>query len=352
MRTLVSELQRAARLVGVCAPIAAICCGSAELGPSPDGRFITDARGPVGFTAGPVADTAPAENPLTEARAQLGKRLFYDPVLSRDRTISCSTCHQQSHAFADPRAVSAGVDNRAGTRNAPALVNLAWATSLFWDGRAKTLEEQVGQPIENPIEMDLGLTTAVARLASDVSYREQFLMTYSSPPSVLALESALASFVRTLVSGESPYDHHLAGDLRALNESALRGESLFLSERGGCFHCHPAGSLTNDGFFNNGTFISGGDAGRQLVTGRPGDLGKFRVPGLRNVATSAPYMHDGSLATLEDVVTQYAAGGRGHPSTDPQISRRDLSSTDQQDLLAFLHALTDATFLADERLRP
>jgi cytochrome c peroxidase len=303
---------------------------------------------PVGYPPG-LAATAPADNPLDEARAQLGRRLFYDPRLSRTGEVACASCHHQAHGFADPRPVSVGVAGRVGRRNAPALINLAWAESLFWDGRVRSLEEQAGKPIEDPTEMDLPIVEAVARVAGDASYVQAFAAVFGGAPSEVALRQALASFVRTLVSGDSPYDRHLRGDASALSPAAKRGEALFSSERAACFHCHPQQALTNEGFFNNGSYAEGGDPGRQAITGRSGDLGKFKTPGLRNVAVTAPYMHDGSLPTLEAVIDQYAKGGRGHPSTDPQIEPLQLTAAEKADLLAFLHSLTDPAFLTDRR---
>jgi cytochrome c peroxidase len=324
-----------------------LACGGTEAR-GPSGPLLA-AVTPEGFPPGPLANAAPAENPLDEARAQLGRRLFHDPRLSRTNEIACATCHQQAHAFAEARPVSLGVDGRRGKRNAPALINLAWAESLFWDGRTRTLEEQVGKPIEDPAEMDLPIAQAVARVAADATYAAEFTAVFGAAPSELLLRHALASFVRTLVAGDSPYDRFLRGDSTALSPSALRGEAIFAGEQGGCFHCHPQQVLTNEGYFNNGSFSEGGDPGRQALTGRSGDLGKFKVPGLRNVADSAPYMHDGSLATLEEVIEQYARGGRGHASTDPQITPLQLTAGDKADLLAFLHALSDERLLRDRR---
>jgi cytochrome c peroxidase len=313
---------------------------------------LSEGQAPPGFPVGKVADTAPSANALTEARAQLGKRLFFDKALSRTREIACASCHEQKHAFADPRAVSTGVEGRKGKRNAPALANLAWNLSFFWDGRVDLLEEQVGKPIEDALEMDLPLTEAAARVSADEAYRAAFAAAYGGPPTEVALRRALASFVRTIVSGGSSYDRYLRGDTTVLSAPERQGMAIFMGEKGGCFHCHSPGPLTNEGFFNNGSFDEGGDVGRKAVTGRSGDLGKFKVPGLRNVAVSAPYMHDGSVATLEAVVDQYARGGRGHPSTDPQISPLSLSAVEQAALVAFLRALTDEAFLRDPRYRP
>jgi len=307
---------------------------------------------PAGFPEGTSAEQAPADNALTEERAQLGKRLFYDPQLSRTNEVSCNTCHQQANAFADPNVVSAGVEGRTGTRNAPSIVNAAWGKTFFWDGRADSLEEQAGQPIENPLEMDLALSDAVARVAADASYVAAFKKAYGEAPSEASLQKALASFVRSLVSGNSPYDRHLRGDDSAFGPQRKRGEALFLSEKAECFHCHPGGELTNEGFFNNGSYVAGGDTGRQQVSGRVGDIGKFKVPALRNIELSAPYMHDGSLATLEDVIEHYAAGGRGDVTTDPLIKPLSLSSEEKADLVEFLRSLTDESLLTDARFAP
>jgi cytochrome c peroxidase len=334
--------------LGLVAAIALGCGGGEGESAAP----LLTVEVPAGFAEGPLAALAPVENPLTEARARLGKRLFFDPRLSRTGDVSCSSCHKQENAFADPRRVSVGVQGRMRKRNAPALVNLAWSESFFWDGRSPTLEDQTGKPIEDPNEMDLPLAEAVARVNADPGYVTDFGAAFAGPPTELRLRQALASFMRVLVSGQSAYDRYLRGDAGALSAAARRGEALFFEEAGGCFHCHPPKVLTNEGFFNNGSFDEGGDPGRQALTGRSGDLGKFKVPGLRNIAVTAPYMHDGSVATLEDVIEQYAKGGRGHPATDPQITPLSLSAADKADLVAFLRALTDERFLVDPRYRP
>lgn len=327
----------------------AVDAGSADAAVT--GPLVTTAI-PPGF-AEALAETAPEDNALTEAAAQLGKRLFFDPILSRDRTVACASCHDPAFGFADPRPVSRGVGDRAGSRNAPHLANLAWVrTGLFWDGRAATLEAQAGQPIENPVEMNLSLPEAVARLNADATYVSAFQRAYAVAPTEDALRKALASFVRTLVSTDSAYDRFLRGDPSALSASAARGRELFLGERTGCFHCHSERTLTNDGFFNDGSYVEGGDVGREAITKRAGDRGKFRTPSLRNVALTAPYMHDGSVATLEAVVDQYARGGRGDPSTDVQVQPLDLDESEKADLVAFLRSLTDEAFVSDARFRP
>jgi cytochrome c peroxidase len=307
---------------------------------------------PAGFAKRTNAELAPADNALTLDRATLGKRLFYDAQLSRTSEVSCGSCHQQAYAFADPSVLSTGVEGRTGTRNAPSIANAAWGKSFFWDGRAQTLEEQASQPIENPLEMDLALSDAVARLAAEPSYIDAFENAYGEPPSGSSLQKALASFVRSVVSGSSPYDRHLRGDDSDFGPQRKRGEALFLSEKAECFHCHPSGSLSNEGYFDNGTYTAGGDTGRQGVTGRVGDLGKFKVPGLRNIAVTAPYMHDGSVPSLEAVIEQYDAGGRGDPSTDPLIKPLGLTTEEKADLLEFLRSFTDDALLRDGRFAP
>jgi cytochrome c peroxidase len=313
---------------------------------------LIESTRPAGFPKGTSSERAPVDNALTEDRAALGKRLFYDPQLSRTNEVSCGSCHQQAYAFADPNLVSTGVEGRIGTRNAPSIANAAWGKTFFWDGRAGTLEEQAGQPIENPVEMDLSLSDAVDRVAGDPSYVAAFQKAYAEAPSELTLQKALASFVRSVVSGSSAYDRHLRGDDSDFGERRKRGEALFSSEKAECFHCHPGGSLSNEGYFNNGTYTAGGDTGRQQITGRAGDTGKFKVPGLRNVALTAPYMHDGSVPTLEAVIEQYNAGGRGDPTTDPQIKPMSLSDEEKADLLEFMRSFTDDALLQDGRFAP
>jgi cytochrome c peroxidase len=296
--------------------------------------------------------TAPADNALTPERIALGRRLFHERALSRTREVSCASCHDQAHAFADPRRFSAGVEGRLGTRNSPSLANLAWGTSFFWDGGAPTLEQQAIAPIKSPDEMDLTLREANERLAADPSYLEAFRRAYGEGPSEATLPRALASFVRILVSGSSRFDRHRRGDAAALTPAERRGLEIFNGEKGECFHCHVGWNLTTQAFRNNGIAAGDPDPGRARLTSRPGDAGRFKVPTLRNVAVTAPYMHDGSLATLDEVIDHYARGGRGHPNTDPGLRSLDLTPQDRADLKAFLEALTDEEFLRQPAFGP
>jgi len=298
---------------------------------------------PAGFPPLPV----PADNQLTVERVALGKRLFFDKHLSRTGEVSCGSCHLQQNSFADPRRYSIGVEGKVGNRNAPALVNMAWNSSFFWDGGVPTLEQQAIAPIINPVEMDMTLDGVVTRLMSDPSYMDMFRRAYGSDPKPEWVTKAIASFVRTMISGGSRYDRFRAGDSLALSSSERRGHDIFFGERAECFHCHVGFNLTNNSFQNNGLYSQYADSGRARITERPSDLARFKVPTLRNIAVSAPYMHDGSLATLEEVVAHYSRGGSGHPNQDPTVRPLNLTPEEQEDLVAFLHSLTDDTFLTN-----
>jgi cytochrome c peroxidase len=292
----------------------------------------------------------PADNKLTPERVELGRKLFHDKSLSRTGEVSCASCHLQQNAFSDPNRVSIGVQGRTGTRNAPALINLAWNTSFFWDGGVKTLEQQVIGPLTNPLEMDMTMEEVVARVAKNKEYVELSQDAYDSAPQPAVITKAIAAYMRTLVSGNSRYDHYLEGDTGALTAQEKQGMEIALGERGECFHCHVGFNLTNNNFSNNGMNTS--DLGRAKVTEDLMDEGKFKVPTLRNVAVSAPYMHDGSLATLEDVVEHYAHGGDGHPNTDATIRPLELTAEDKAAVVAWLKTLTDEAFLKDKRYGP
>ena len=319
------------------------CSSNAAKQPQDDAHVLDV---PADFPARPE----PEDNALTLERVELGRTLFYDTRLSRTGLISCSSCHVQAHAFSDPHPTSLGVDGLTGTRNAPALVNEAWDTSYFWDGGAPSLELQAVGPIKNPLEMDMTLADVNALLSADAEITARFQASYGEGPSERTLPRALASFVRVLVSGNSAYDRFRRGDSGALSDSAQRGLDIFEGERGQCTHCHVGFNFTNNAFRNNGTRPDDSDPGRQRLTLKDSDFGKFRVPTLRNVALSAPYMHDGSLATLADVVDHYDQGGSGSPNTDPTLHALGLSDQEKADLIAFLESLTDDEFLNDARL--
>ena len=269
---------------------------------------------------------APESNPLRAEVVALGKRLFRDTALSRDRTVSCASCHKPEYAFTDARPVGVGVRAQKGTRRSPAILNRAWGNAFFWDGRAASLEEQVVQPIANPIEMDLPVEEAAARVGLTRD----------------ALARALASYVRTILAGDSPYDRYVAGDRSALNEQAQAGLKIFRG-KANCVACHVGPNLTDERFHNTGVSWHEGafrDKGRAEVTHRDEDMGAFKTPSLRQVAARAPYMHDGSLATLDDVIDYYDRGGVRNPQLDGEIRPLKLSADEKTALKEFLRALT------------
>lgn len=275
------------------------------------------------------------------AEVELGRRLFFETALSRERTISCSSCHRPEHGFADPRRRSIGDRGEKTLRHAPTLLNRAFGEAFFWDGRAGTIEEQVLQPIANEREMDLPLEAALERLNQDESYRSAFEAVYQAPAEAESLASALAAFVRTLLSGDSPVDRFRAGERSALSKAARSGMWLFES-RGRCWRCHAGANFSDEEFHNTGVAARSGDrdAGRFEVTGDEADRGRFKTPTLRGLVHTAPYMHDGSLATLEEVVELYRDGGHANANLDPLIEPIEMSDEDVQNLAAFLRALS------------
>lgn len=285
----------------------------------------------------------PEENAITAEKTRLGERLFFDTKLSADTSISCATCHQPSRAFTDGRPRSRGVFGRVTVRNTPSVLNAGYGAAFFWDGRIATLEEQVLQPIIATEEMGATLDDVVRRLRSDTGYRAAFRDALGEPPSAETIGKALATFVRTRRSAASPMDRYLDGDQSAADAQAIAGLRIFQG-RARCVECHHGPLLTDGGFHNTGVGWGGADPGRARVTGEEADRGRFKTPSLRNVALTAPYMHDGSLATLEDVVEFYARGGNANPLLDTRIRPLDLSSADKRALIAYLRALTSIEY--------
>lgn len=296
----------------------------------------------------------PQNNPLTKAKIELGKKLFYDKKLSKNDSISCASCHNPQFAFADSSAFSKGIMGKLPdtTRNASALFNLAYDTAFFWDGRVSSLEEQAIQPILNKDEMGLNESELLQKLNNDKEYIEFFKAAFDTIPTNENLKKAIASFVRTLISGNSRYDMYQRGDKKALNQSEINGMQMFFDETADCHHCHDGYNFTNHGFANNGSQRGNSDIGKMGVTGNEQDLGKFKVPSLRNVALTAPYMHDGSFKTLEEVVENYNSGGLGHINQNVHIHKLNLSATQKSDLIAFLKALTDSSFIENKKYLP
>ncbi len=293
----------------------------------------------------------PADNSLTQEKVALGRRLFLDPILSVDRSISCSSCHDAEMSFTDDRPTAVGVFGRVGPRRVPKLLNRGYGRSFFWDGRIPTLEEQVLQPVINSLEMDLTLAEAIERLSADPGYASEFRQVFGRQPDQANLAYALASYVRTIVSGDSRYDRYVAGDAGALDEAERLGLSVFRN-KGNCVTCHLGPNLTDERFHNTGVAFKGGrfdDDGRFIATGRETDRGAFKTPTLRNVAETAPYMHDGSLQTLRDVIDDYDEGGTQNPHLDREMRKLGLTEAEKAALEAFLKTLTGTV---REGLRP
>lgn len=271
----------------------------------------------------------------------LGRRLFFDPVLSKDLTLACASCHAPERAFTDGRSVSVGIAERRGTRNVPTLVNRGWGESFFWDGRTETLEEQVLRPITSPVELGTKVEAVTERLARDSTYVAAFGQAFGRLPDRESLARALAAYVRSIQSGGSGFDRVMEGDPTALSDRELRGLELFQG-KARCDRCHFGPLLTDESFHNTGVAWRAGvptDSGRAIVTGSLRDIGAFKTPTLREVTHTAPYMHDGSLATLEEVIDFYAEGGRPNPALDRLIRPLRLRAEEKAALLAFLRAL-------------
>jgi cytochrome c peroxidase len=293
----------------------------------------------------------PSENPYTPAKAILGRRLFFDTILSRDRSTSCGSCHHPDQGFADRGVVlSLGVDGQRAHRNSPTLTNVGLNTSFLFEGGVPTLELQALAPLFAENEMDMTSTLIETRLAADTMYVRLFRQAYGEGAITLSgVTKALATYQRTLISARAPFDRWKAGEVTAMSESARRGATLFLGEKGDCWHCHAPPLFTDRSFHNIGLDSVLTDLGRALVTGRSVDEGAFKTPTLRNVGVTAPYMHDGRFATLRDVVNHYNAGGKPHANTSALIRPMGLTAGEVDDLVAFLEALTDSAFLASPK---
>lgn len=309
----------------------------------------------------------PEHNPMTEEGVELGRHLFWEPRLSRNNAISCGSCHLPSAAFSDNAQFSVGLYGENTRRNSMALVNLAWNKDFFWDGRASSLEEQILEPIEHPVEMDLSWAEAVSRIESFPEYQDLFSAAFGTPcVDSVRISYAMAQFIRTMISARSKFDRAYRYGEVQLTASEVRGLELFLAEAGDpeifpggqsggdCFHCHGGGLIefTDHQFHNNGLDSVFTDLGRAEVTGFAFDEGVFKTPTLRNIALTAPYMHDGRFATIRDVVEHYNSGGHYSATIDPLMKMQGiglgLSEQDVDDLVNFLNTLTDFEFVANE----
>jgi cytochrome c peroxidase len=287
---------------------------------------------PLGLPAVPI----PGDNPQTAAKIELGKQLYFDPRLSLDNSMSCATCHDPELGWSNGEATAKGVKGTRGGRNSPTVLNTAYQTFQFWDGRAPSLEEQAKGPILNPIEMAMPSAEEVEKKINAIAgYRQQFRDVFGADATYDTIAQAIASFERTVLSGDAPFDRYRAGDASALSPSALRGWELFQG-KAHCSACHSGPSFTDHAFHNLGISVRSGDVGREKISGMLGDRGAFKTPGLRDIARSAPYMHDGSLATLEEVVEYYNKGGVANEQLDEEVFPLELTAQEKADLVTFL----------------
>lgn len=323
----------------------AVSCNR-NAGTQPIGKTVA-IPAPLGLPPVPV----PTGNPPTEETIALGKKLFFDPRLSADGKAPCSACHSPEHGFSDGRKTSLGVRGQVGNRNAPTIFNAAYSPLQFWDGRAASLEDQAAGPIANPVEMDMPHTDCVTRVQGDPDYQTLFAKAFGTGAiGMIQIQKAIAAYERTILSGNSPFDrYYYGGDKEAMSPAAVHGFAVFMDrEKGNCSACHQVGTkfaLFTDGQFHNlgaGMNSEGElpDLGRFEQTKNDADRGAFKTPTLRNIALTAPYMHDGSLKTLRAVVDFYVGGGSSNPHLDKQIKPLALTGQDREDLVAFLQALT------------
>ena len=330
---------------------------------------------PAGIPADLWSYFIPRDNPLTQAKVELGRQLFFDKRLSADGSVSCSSCHDPRFAFADGKTTAVGIGGRRGARNTPTVLNAMFNSTLFWDGRVDSLEAQTKEPLINPDEMGNRSHEQVdKRIAAIPEYSRQFQNVFGGPANVDLLSKAIASYERTLVSANSPFDRLLGGDRKALSEPAQRGLNLFRT-KARCTVCHNLNQsfpfLTDGNYRNTGIAANFADfkllsqratalssegsgtnvsmlneqkgkqeLGRFLVSGNALDIGSFRTPTLRNVELTAPYFHDGSAATLADVIRYYVRGGNERATRDWELQPVDLSESEQRDLIEFLKSLT------------
>ncbi len=284
----------------------------------------------------------PANNPLTAEKIELGKMLYFDPRLSKDGTVSCATCHNPILGYSNGVPFSAGFKGQLGNRNSPTTLNRLYSTLQFWDGRAKSLEDQAMRPVQNPVEMANTVEGMIANLDKISGYKPYFQKAFGSEEITADhVAMAIASFERTLLSGNSPFDRFQAGEQDAVSDSAKRGFAIFMT-KGNCKECHPLPNFTDEKFHNIGVGMNKPkpDLGRYEVTKDEKDQGAFKTPTLRQIAETAPYMHDGSVQTLEEAVEIYDRGGEKNPCLDEKIKPLHLTRTEQADLVAFLKSLT------------
>jgi len=296
---------------------------------------------PLGLQAG--AAYVPDANPLTADKVALGRLLYFDTRLSNDRTLSCASCHNPYHGFADPARTSKGLTGKLGARNSPTVINRLFSKEQFWDGRAEDLEAQAKGPLVNPVEMQMAsLDEVVARVKGVKGYAPLFTKAFGDARvDIDRVAQAIASYERTVVSGDSPYDRYTAGDASAISASAVRGLALF-NGKANCKVCHTGFNFTDESYHNLGVGMTAAkpDVGRSDISKAESERGAFKTPTLRNVTLTAPYMHDGSEATLRSTIEFYNRGGVKNPTLSKEIKPLGLTAGEIDDVVAFLETLT------------
>lgn len=288
----------------------------------------------------------PENNQLTQSRVDLGKKLFFDKILSRDSTLSCATCHIPKFAFTDRRVKGVGIRGQEVSRNTPTLTNVAYQDKFLLDGLNPSLEAQANIPIHETNEFDFSVILVAERMKKNQEYVQLSKEAYGSEPTPRVITNAIASYERTLISGNAPFDKfYFQGDSTALNLTQKRGMNLFYNTLY-CSECHKGFNFTNGGLTNNGLYEHYADTGRMRLFGMEKDRAIFKVPTLRNIAITHPYMHDGSLNSLDDVIEHYSTGGKTHQNKSELIQPFLLTKEEKKDLIAFLEALTDSSFLS------
>jgi cytochrome c peroxidase len=301
---------------------------------------------PQGFP--PVA--SPEDNPTTNDKAELGKRLFYDQILSKNRTLSCESCHRRSTAFCSTGdQISIGFNSELTERNVLSLINVSYTTNYTWDGHGSKLEDMIYNDFTFPLFFDNDTNVITDRLNADSLYVSQFKKAFGDKPKPYLAANAMASFLRTIISGNSPFDKYRNGDKSALNAQEIRGMNLFFSDKVNCAKCHTGLHFTDYKYHNTATSTHYFDKGRWFVTNDDKDRGKFRTSTLRNVALTYPYFHDGVYRTLEQVVDNYNKGGNLFINRDTLMRPLNLTFYEKADLVAFLKSLTDSIFMKDAR---
>lgn len=291
----------------------------------------------------------PKANPLTKSKIALGRKLFYEKALSIDSSISCGTCHKQEFAFADNSVYALGSHDSVGFRNTRGLTNAVFLHSFFGEGGLHSLERATIAPMQTEFEMNQNIKVTLDRLKADKNYTGLFKKAFGEEPTHQNLLWALASFQRTLISANSPYDRFLNGDTSVLSLEEKKGMQLFFSNSIGCSNCHSGVLLTDQHAYNLGLYETNPDYGKGRLTLDSADHGAFLTPTLRNVELTSPYMHDGSVSTLEEVIRFYETGGKQHYAKSYKMKRIRLNDSERNNLISFLKSLTDSSFITNPK---